>query len=119
MIAQNMLTQVDSEGYSKTLMEAIVDHRKDEAKAVPVSDGFITTRSGQKHPTQTTTGWDLKVLWKDGSESWIKLKDLKESNPIELAEYAKARNIHQEPAFAWWVPYTLRKRDVILSAIKT
>jgi len=58
------------------------------------------------------------VKWKDDSETWIKLKDIKESNPIEVAEYAKARNISNEPAFAWWVPYTLRKRDVILSAVR-
>ncbi len=37
---------------------------------------------------------------------------------METAEFAKARGIDQEPAFAWWVPYTLQKRDVILSAVK-
>ena len=44
---------------------------------------------------------------------------MKESNPVEVAEFAKARGIDDEPAFAWWVPYTLRKRDVILSAVKS
>jgi hypothetical protein len=29
----------------------------------------------------------------------------------------KARSNSDEPAFAWWVPYTLRKRDIILSKI--
>ena len=43
---------------------------------------------------------------------------LAESHPVEVAEFAKARCIDREPAFAWWVPYTLRKRDVILSAVK-
>ena len=51
-------------------------------------------------------------------ESWIPLKDLKISNPIETAEFAKARGIDDESAFSWWVPYTLRKRDVILSSVK-
>ena len=63
--------------------------------------------------------WDLLIRWKDGSESWQKLKDMKESHPIDTAEYAKARGIADEPAFAWWVPYTLRKRDVIMSAVKS
>ena len=36
-----------------------------------------------------------------------------------MVEYAKSRCITDEPAFAWWVPYTMRKRDVILSAIKS
>jgi hypothetical protein len=53
------------------------------------------------------------VKWADGTESWIPLKDLKESHPIETAKFAKARSIADEPAFAWWVPYTLRKRDII------
>eukprot|EP00957_Ditylum_brightwellii_P011376 860083-Ditylum_brightwellii.AAC.1 len=34
IIAGNMLTQVDSDGYTKTLMELIVDYKKDEAVAV-------------------------------------------------------------------------------------
>jgi hypothetical protein len=46
------------------------------------------------------------------------LKDLKESHPIETAEFAKARSLADEPAFAWWVPHTLRKCDIILLKIK-
>ena len=64
-------------------------------------------------------GWKLLVHWKDGSETWVPLKDMKESHPIEVAEFAKARGVADEPAFAYWVPYTLRKRDVIISSIKT
>ena len=43
---------------------------------------------------------------------------MKEVNPVEMAEYAWARGISSEPAFAWWVPYTLRKREVIVAAVK-
>ena len=43
------------------------------------------------------------------------LKDLKESNPIEVAEFAKARDLESEPAFCWWVPHVLR--DVIISNV--
>ena len=42
---------------------------------------------------------------------------LKESNPVDIAEYVTARGIDKEPAFAWWVPYTLRKRAVIVASI--
>jgi hypothetical protein len=38
--------------------------------------------------------------------------------PVELAEYAKARGIDNEPAFAWWVQSTIRRRNAILSAVK-
>eukprot|EP00957_Ditylum_brightwellii_P189129 14396238-Ditylum_brightwellii.AAC.1 len=37
---------------------------------------------------------------------------------IKVAGYARACDINNEPAFAWWVPYTLRKQDIILSSVK-
>ncbi len=55
------------------------------------------------------------VIWKDISMSWVKLKDLKASNPVELAEYAVANQIAEEPAFKWWVSNTLRKQNHIIS----
>ena len=58
------------------------------------------------------------MAWADDSETWVPLKDLKESHPVEVAEFAKARGITDEAAFIWWVRYTLRKRDVILSKVK-
>ena len=66
---------------------------------------------------KTTVGW--KLLVRCDSETWIPLKDMKESHPIETAEFARARSIADELAFAWWVPYTLRKRDIILSKINS
>ena len=54
----------------------------------------------------------------DESESWIPLTDLKESYPVDLAEYARTRGISDEAVFIWWVPYTLKKRYIILSAVK-
>ena len=68
---------------------------------------------------KTTKAWKLLITWKDQSKTWIPLKDLKESNPVEVAEFAKARFIEDEPAFCWWVPYVLRKRDYIISAVKS
>jgi hypothetical protein len=47
------------------------------------------------------------------------LKDLKVSNPIELAEYAVANHIAEELAFKWWVSHTLRKRNRIISKVKS
>ena len=36
-----------------------------------------------------------------------------------MAEYATASGIAEHPAFAWWVPYVLRKRNVIASAVNS
>ena len=45
------------------------------------------------------------------------LRILKESNPVEVAEYSVSQGIDTQPAFKWWVPYTLKKRDVIISTV--
>jgi hypothetical protein len=45
------------------------------------------------------------------------MKDLKESNPLKLAEYAKANKLVSEPAFAWWVQMVLRRRDRIINKV--
>ncbi|KAG7345432.1 hypothetical protein IV203_032963 [Nitzschia inconspicua] len=50
-------------------------------------------------------------------DSWESLSALKESNPVEVAEYAVAHNLTEELAFSWWVPYTLKKRDAIVLAV--
>ena len=107
--AENMLTQVDSDGMSTTLMEAIVDHRRDDEKALQHHDKYVQTKNGRCHLRKTMKGWELLIKWKDKSESWIKLADMKESHPVEVAEYARARGIDKEPAFEWWVPHTLKR----------
>ena len=118
IIAENMLTQVDLDGYSLSLMDSIIDHQRDPSKAIPMEDKYIMTKSGQKQLRKTTKGWNLLIKWKDKSKAWINLADMKEAHPVETAEYTRARGISNEPAFAWWVPYTLSKREVILAAVK-
>jgi hypothetical protein len=49
---------------------------------------------------------------------WENLADLKESHPIETAKYAKILGIDHEPAFNWWVPHVLRKKDRIISLLR-
>ena len=46
------------------------------------------------------------------------MKGLKESNTVDVAEFAKAKGLMDEPAFDWWVPFVLKKRDVIISKMK-
>ena len=48
LIAKNMLTQVNVDGYSLTLMEGIVDCSKDESMTVSNEDKHITIKSGQQ-----------------------------------------------------------------------
>ncbi len=63
-------------------------------------------------------GWQLCYQLKDGSLPWEILIDLKESHPIETAKYAKIIGIDHEPAFNWWVPHVLKKRNQIILLVK-
>jgi hypothetical protein len=65
-------------------------------------------------PVITAKGWQLKVQWKYRSYNWLLLSQLKESNPMDVAEYACVHSIHHEPAFNWWVQKVLQKRDRLL-----
>jgi hypothetical protein len=116
VIAENMWAQCDIDGNQYQLLDTIIDHKPD-GHAVKRADGFVIL-NGQKHMRKTTKGWQLCIQWKDSTTSWERLADLKESNPVETAEYAVARGIQDEPAFNWWVNFTLKKREHIISAVK-
>ena len=115
IIAQNMYAQCDSEDNQYLLLAGIVDHKQGKS-AVARSDMWIQKGSNQRM-RQTTKGWHLCVDWKDGTTSWERLADLKESNPIEVAEYAVTHGIDGEAAFAWWVPFMLKQRNRIIAAV--
>ena len=117
-IAENMFAQVDEEGNRHVLFQEISDHRTDGSE-VKQQDAYITTRNGNKRRRETTKGWEILVQWKDGSSTWVTLKDMKNSYPIELAEYATQRRVAGEAAFAWWVPHAMRKRNRIIGKIKS
>lgn len=110
IIAENIFQQVDDEGREHLLLDHILDHYEDKRISAKPHDKCLNRR--------TTKGWKFTVQWRDGSTSWVPLKDLKESNPVETAEYVKAHNLQDKPAFSWWVPFTLKKRDRIIKAIK-
>ena len=59
------------------------------------------------------------MQWKDSSTTWVSLKDMKEAYPIQTAKYAVQARIAEEPAFAWWVSYTLKKRNRVIAKVKS
>ena len=77
----------------------------------------LRTKSGQQRLRHTTSGWSLLILWKNGEEEWMPLNRLKQSLPLETAKFAVVRGIENEPAFKWWVIYTLRRRDRIIAGV--
>ena len=117
-IAENLFAQVDEEGLRYSILDQIIDVRTDGSE---VSDdkAFFITENGSRQRKKTTKGWEVCILWKDKSTTWNSLKDIKDSYPVELAEFAVENNYAHRPAFAWWVPHTLRKRERILAKVKS
>ena len=117
-MAENLFMQVDQEGNRHVLLDKLVDYRVN-GHEVKLQDAFITSGTGTRRRRETTIGWELLAQWKDGSTNWISLKDLKESYPVQTAEYTVTPKIAMEPAFAWWVLHTLKKRNQIVSKVKS
>ena len=117
-IAENLFAQIDDEGNRHVLFQEIIDHRTN-GKQILQQDAFITTRTGTRRRRETTIGWELCVQWKDQSTTWVTLKDMKEAYPVQSAEYAVQARIAEEPAFAWWAPHTLKKRNLIIAKVKS
>ena len=86
-IALTMYDQVDSDKHRTRIMNSIERHKSDD-REMKKSDGSVKDSRGRKKRKITTEGWSFLVKWRDGSESWILLCYINESNPIEVAEYA-------------------------------
>jgi hypothetical protein len=90
-----------------------MDHKANKSSVLP-DDGYITL-NGRRHRRITTKGWKLCDQWKDGSTSWEPLSDLKEAYPVQTAEYVVTNKLEHQPALAWWVGTTIRRRDRIIA----
>ena len=85
-IIDNMLAHVDGEENQHVLFQDIVDHRYDSTE-VKEQYAFITTHTGMNYCRKTTKGIEFLIQWKDGSTAWVTLKDMKNSYPVQMAEY--------------------------------
>ena len=118
LIAESLYSHVDDAGRRLQAMQEIVEHQKLASAIADDDDAFYSTKSGRK-PKRTTKGWRFLVEWKDGQTSWVPLSDLKDSYPLEVADYVVSNNLLNEPAFRWWVPFVIKKRDRVLNKVKS
>ena len=91
-----------------------MEHKSDD-KAIAVADQHFVL-NGWSYLKKTMADWKICCQWKDGSTSWEWLADLKESYTTQVAEYAVSQVIDHNPAFNWWDPHVLKKRDRIITA---
>ena len=78
---------------------------------------YVYTKNGQRRLRKSTAGWKLLEVWKNGEEQWMSLSTMKRSNLREVTEFVTANGIEDEPAFYWWIPFTLRQRDRTIAAV--
>ena len=116
IIIENMENQVEKFSSKYSTIKGIIGHRKDDNKAISKQDGW-TDNAGARKRVVTTKGWEVEVELNDVTTSWCPLTIVKHSMPIELAEYAITQKINDEPAFAWWVTRTLRRRNNVIKAM--
>jgi len=79
LIAENIMSQSDAKGRRHMVFKEIIDHHSGDT-TIKREDGFTVRFNGNVHPKKTTCGWDICVKWRDGTTSWLPLKDVKDAN---------------------------------------
>jgi hypothetical protein len=115
LIAESMYSRINADGHELMLLREIMDHKFD--KDLLSKDDMVIP--GSQSVRKQTKGCKLLVGWKDGTTSWLPLSEMKNSYPVEVAEYAVNNKIASESCFCWWVPHTIKKRDRIIKKVKT
>ena len=111
-----MYKHVDSEWFTNKILDQVQRHRKTD-EATEKSDGYVKDSKGRISRGITTKGYDLLTKFRDGFESWLPLVDLKQYNPLEIADYAISNKLEKGPGFAWLVPHVIKKLNNIISAV--
>ena len=84
------------------IFDLIVDWRKTD-EYISKDKQRCKRHDGTEYLLRTTKGAKLCCKWKDEGTSFQPLSLLKESHPVEVAEFAVVMGIEDEPAFNWWV----------------
>jgi len=50
---------------------------------------------------------------------WVRLAEMKEAYPVQVAEYAIANDIAHEPAFNWWVHKVIKRKERLINKVKS
>ena len=86
LIAEWLYLQIDDGERRLQAMQEIIHHKKNDS-ALRYDEAYYSTKTGLK-PKRTTKGWRLLFEWKDGSSTWVRLADLKDAYPVQVADYA-------------------------------
>jgi hypothetical protein len=93
IIAESIYNQVNDDGYDSTLFHSIIGH---EYEPLTI-DNSITN---ENLVSKSTEGWEICLQWTDGSTSWQPMIDVKNSFPVQLADYALCSKLQEEAGFS-------------------
>eukprot|EP00536_Pseudo-nitzschia_multiseries_P017224 jgi/Psemu1/49913/gm1.49913_g len=107
IVAESLYSSVDDDGRMFTLLDELIDHEQEDTA---LSDKEATTiaKNGRT---------DISQQLEAGG--FCPLSDVKESFPVQLAEYAVNNKLEKLPASRWWVHKILRREERILKAAKS
>ena len=98
-----MITRVDFNGHVTMMLESVLGHNKYSA-ACGADDKCFWQKKTQS--VQVCKRLETQSIWAGSTVSIVLLKDLKEINPIDIAEFTKSRGAFREPTFFWhWFLY--------------
>ena len=95
-IERNLFSQVYQDGQLFVIFNAIIDSRTNCTK-IKEGDYFFHMSNGNTRRRETTKGWEVFIQWKDVSYTWNKVKDVKDSFLVQLAECTVLNQIVDEP----------------------
>ena len=94
VIAESMYAQCDADGNEYLLLKALVD----DNKMISLIEQQ-TSIWGKPVTWKKPVGWQICCQWKDASTSLEKLSKLKESHPVQTAEFAVVQGIDHKKGF--------------------
>ncbi len=115
-IAKAIYTLCDSDRNEYIHLDKLINIKHTEDALTLDQQQIAVNVASQQH--KSTMGWVICCQWKELSTSWEKLSNLKESHPVQVAQFAIQMGVALEPGFNWWVFRVLKKRDTITLMVK-
>ncbi len=92
LIAKAMYSQCDPDGNEYILLDKLIDVRRTDDALTLDQQKF--TINGTTCQSKSPKGWFICYRWKDGSTSWEKLSNLKESHPVQALSLQYIWELH-------------------------
>lgn len=90
-LAEQLFSKLESKGNQYRLFKGIIGHQRLK-NSVDKADGF--RQAGRKKVCQkTVAGYNLELEWKYSSASWLPLREVKETNSVNVAIYARDNDL--------------------------